>query len=123
MLKTEMRNPSTTHIDRMSTAEMVRIIQDENVNAAMSIEKAYNKTNRITYQAEEGMSWNDWVSSIYNTSGLVVSESGRICVTYSDDYFCNCVFSNDERTYGYIYDGTVVAEGEIYVMASGSYSN
>lgn len=23
MLKTEMRNPSTTHIDRMSTAEMV----------------------------------------------------------------------------------------------------
>lgn len=40
MLKTEMRNPSTTHIDRMSTAEMVRIIQDENVNAAMSIEKA-----------------------------------------------------------------------------------
>ena len=40
MLKTEMRNPSTTHIDRMSTAEMVRIIQDENINAAMSIEKA-----------------------------------------------------------------------------------
>ena len=40
MLKTEMRNPSTTHIDRMSTAEIVRIIQDENINAAMSIEKA-----------------------------------------------------------------------------------
>jgi N-acetylmuramic acid 6-phosphate etherase len=40
MLKTEMRNSSTTHIDRMSTAEMVRIIQDENINAAMSVEKA-----------------------------------------------------------------------------------
>ena len=40
MLKTEMRNPSTTHIDRMSTGEIVRIIQDENINAAMSIEKA-----------------------------------------------------------------------------------
>lgn len=40
MLKTEMRNPSTTHIDRMSTAEMVRVIQNENINAAMSIEKA-----------------------------------------------------------------------------------
>ena len=39
MLKTEMRNPSTTHIDRMSTGEIVRIIQDENINAAMSIEK------------------------------------------------------------------------------------
>ena len=40
MLKTEMRNPKTTHIDRMTTAEMVRIIQDENINAVMSIEKA-----------------------------------------------------------------------------------
>ena len=40
MLKTEMRNLRTTHIDRMSTAEMVRVIQDENMNAAMSIEKA-----------------------------------------------------------------------------------
>ena len=37
MLKTEMRNPGTTHIDRMSTVEMVRIIQDENVNAAMHL--------------------------------------------------------------------------------------
>lgn len=46
MLKTEMRNPSTTHIDRMSTAEMVRIIQDENVNAAMSIEKALGSIER-----------------------------------------------------------------------------
>ena len=40
MLKTEMRNQRTTHIDRMSTAEMVRILQDENLNAALSIEKA-----------------------------------------------------------------------------------
>ena len=40
MLKTEMRNPSTTHIDRMTTAEIVRTIQNENINAAMSIEKA-----------------------------------------------------------------------------------
>ena len=40
MLKTEMRNPSTTHIDRMPTGEIVRIIQDENINAAMSIENA-----------------------------------------------------------------------------------
>ncbi len=46
MLKTEMRNPNTTHIDRMSTAEMVRIIQNENVNAAMSIEKALGSIER-----------------------------------------------------------------------------
>ena len=38
MLKTEMRNERTTHIDKMSTADMVRIMQDENMNAARSIE-------------------------------------------------------------------------------------
>ena len=38
MLRTEMRNPKTTHIDKMSTAEMVRVMQDENVNAALAIE-------------------------------------------------------------------------------------
>ena len=38
MLKTEMRTPKTTHIDKMTTAEMVRVIQDENRNAAHAIE-------------------------------------------------------------------------------------
>ena len=28
MLKTEQRNPKTTHIDRMETAEMIRIMQE-----------------------------------------------------------------------------------------------
>ena len=55
MLKTEMRNPSTTHIDRMSTAEMVRIIQDENVNAAMSIEKALSSIERAIDAIAERM--------------------------------------------------------------------
>lgn len=55
MLKTEMRNPSTTHIDCMSTAEMVRIIQDENVNAAMSIEKALSSIERAIDAIAERM--------------------------------------------------------------------
>ncbi|MBR2453683.1 MAG: N-acetylmuramic acid 6-phosphate etherase [Clostridia bacterium] len=55
MLKTEMRNPSTTHIDRMSTAEMVRIIQDENVNAAMSIEKALGNIEKAIDAIAERM--------------------------------------------------------------------
>ena len=38
MLKTEQRNPHTTHIDRMSTAEMVSIIQQENKNAVNAID-------------------------------------------------------------------------------------
>lgn len=38
MRNTEKRNPKTTHIDKMSTAEMLRVMQDENINAAMAIE-------------------------------------------------------------------------------------
>ncbi|MBE6549097.1 MAG: N-acetylmuramic acid 6-phosphate etherase [Ruminococcaceae bacterium] len=40
MLKTEVRNERTTHIDKMAIADMVRVMQDENINAAMSIEGA-----------------------------------------------------------------------------------
>lgn len=38
MLKTEERNPHTTHLDRMSTVEMMRVMQNENQNAAAAIE-------------------------------------------------------------------------------------
>ena len=37
MLKTEMRNPRTTHIDSMSTAEMMAVMQEENERAAAAI--------------------------------------------------------------------------------------
>ncbi len=55
MLKTEMRNLRTTHIDRMSTAEMVRVIQDENINAAMSIEKALGSIEKAIDAIAERM--------------------------------------------------------------------
>ena len=38
MLKTEMRNPKTTHIDRMSSEQIVRVIQDENKYAVQAID-------------------------------------------------------------------------------------
>lgn len=37
MLKTEMRNPNTTHIDKMSTAQMLQVIQQENINAVNAV--------------------------------------------------------------------------------------
>jgi len=37
MLKTEMRNQNTTHIDTMPTQQMVEIIQKENINAVNAI--------------------------------------------------------------------------------------
>ena len=38
MLKTEERNPHTTHIDQMATSDMVRILQQENKNAVNAID-------------------------------------------------------------------------------------
>jgi len=38
MLKTEMRNPATTHIDRMDTADMMRVMQEANRQAADAVE-------------------------------------------------------------------------------------
>ena len=40
ILKTEMRNPNSTNIDRMTTAEMLDCIQKENENAVLSVRKA-----------------------------------------------------------------------------------
>lgn len=39
MQKTENRNPNTTHIDRMTTSEMVHVMQIENENAAAAVGK------------------------------------------------------------------------------------
>ena len=39
-MKTEMRNPKTTHIDKMSTLEMVSVINEENANAIKAVEAA-----------------------------------------------------------------------------------
>ena len=39
MLKTEMRNPNTIHIDKMSTTDMLKAINDENMNAVKAVEK------------------------------------------------------------------------------------
>lgn len=40
MLKTEMRNPDTYGIDKMSTSEMLRIINNENAKVTSAVEKA-----------------------------------------------------------------------------------
>lgn len=40
MLKTEMRNPKSTHIDQMSTIEMVKLMSEENYVAVKAVEDA-----------------------------------------------------------------------------------
>lgn len=48
MLKTEMRNPSTTNIDKMSTLEMLRIMNDENLNAVRAVGACLDEIGRAT---------------------------------------------------------------------------
>lgn len=43
ILKTEMRNPNSTNIDRMTTADILDIIQKENENAVLSVRNALDK--------------------------------------------------------------------------------
>lgn len=40
MLNTEKRNEKTTHIDKMSTMEMIKVMQEENYNALRAIDEA-----------------------------------------------------------------------------------
>lgn len=45
-LKTEMRNPRTTHIDRMATIDMLRVMQDESRNAVAAVDAALDAVAR-----------------------------------------------------------------------------
>ena len=40
MLKTEMRNPKSTHIDKMDTLDMVKLMNEENYVAVKAVEDA-----------------------------------------------------------------------------------
>lgn len=55
MLKTEMRNEKTTHLDRMETARMVRVMQDENLHAARAIESELDTIARAIDAISERM--------------------------------------------------------------------
>lgn len=58
MLRTEMRNPNTTHIDKMSTMEMLQAIQRENINAVHAVGDALEQialaVDAITAAMERG---------------------------------------------------------------------
>ena len=55
MLKTEMRNPRTMHLDRMTTAEMLRVIQDENMNAVKAVDGCLDAVGRAVDAVTEAM--------------------------------------------------------------------
>ena len=47
MLKTEMRNEASTHIDKMNTLEMLQLINRENMNSVMAVEAALDDISKV----------------------------------------------------------------------------
>ena len=56
MLKTEMRNPKTVNIDKMSTSEMLLAIQEENYNAVKAIDSQLGNIASVIDAVSERMS-------------------------------------------------------------------
>ncbi len=72
--KTESRNPKTTHIDKASTIEMLKMIQDENAVAVEAVGKAIDKIAEAADSITAGM--NEGGRLIYIGAGT----SGRLGV-------------------------------------------
>ena len=56
MLKTEMRNQKTINIDKMSTEEMINVMQEENLNAAKAVDGALKDIGKAVDGINERMS-------------------------------------------------------------------
>ncbi len=84
MLKTEMRNPKTTHLDRMTTAEMLSVIQEENHNAVKAVDGCLDAVARAVDAATEAL--RNGGRLIYvgaGTSGrLGVLDASEACPTF-----------------------------------------
>jgi len=46
MQLTEMRNSKTTHIDKMSVADIISIINEENMNSVLAVGKALDSIEK-----------------------------------------------------------------------------
>lgn len=98
MLKTEMRNPKTTHIDQMSTLQMLQVIQEENINAV----------NAVGSQLENIAKAVDAITEAFNNGGRLIyigaGTSGRTGVI--DAAECPPTFGTDpEQVIGILAGG------------------
>ncbi len=56
MLKTEMRNPATKHFDKMETAQMLRIMNEENMNAVKAVGNCIDAVSKAVEAVSAGLS-------------------------------------------------------------------
>lgn len=71
----------------------------------------------VSYQAEEGMTWGEWVNSKYNTCGAYILSNGKITLRASDfDYIYNT--TTDE--YNGVYKTDIIQNNHQYNGYGGS---
>lgn len=90
MLRTEQRNPRTTHIDKMETSEMLRIIHEENLRSVEAVGEALDSVAQAV----------DAVANAFQNGGRLIyvgaGTSGRIAV--SDAAECPPTYGVDYNT-------------------------
>ena len=84
MLKTEARNPRTMHLDRMGTAEMLRVISDENYNAVRAVEACLGQVEAAVDAVASAMAAHGRLIYVgCGTSGrLGVLDASESCPTF-----------------------------------------
>ena len=103
MHKTEMRNERTTHIDRASTHDMLKMIQEENLNAVRAVEAAMPSIERAVDAISERMQMGGRLMYMgAGTSGrLGVIDAAECPPTYgvSSDIICGIIAGGMDRMY------------------------
>ena len=77
-----------------------------------SIGTDFNGTNEVTYQAIEGMTWADWVSSEYNEGNYFLSDNMIYKTLYS--YRCNLYYDN----YTFVVSTDVIESNHLYRLTA-----
>ena len=88
MLNTEKRNPKTMHIDKMSTLEMIRVMNEENMNAVRAVEAQSEKIAEAVEVISEAFSKGGRLIYVgAGTSGrLGVCDAAECPPTFGVDY-------------------------------------
>ncbi len=100
-IATETRNPQTTHIDRASTAEMLRMINDENMNSVRAVDAALEQIAPVVDAAADALSRGGRIVYVgCGTSGrIAVADAAECPPTYGVDYnTVIAIIAGGERT-------------------------
>lgn len=101
MLKTEMRNEKTTHIDKMDTLSILKLISDENYNAVRAVENALPEISKAVDIISNAIANGGRLIYIgAGTSGrLAVADAAECPPTFGVDYNTVCaIIAGGEKT-------------------------